>query len=183
MSEPVGSSTLSGMADYISADGRRALADELEDLFTKERPRVLKNVSAAAEEGDRSENAEYIYGKKRLRAIDRRLRWLRKRIEAAEVVDPAIDRGTRVFFGATVTIEYPDGRERVVDLVGEDEIESELGRISWRSPLGQAVMRRDEGDKVRFKHAGEQIALEIVEVEYRDQEPDDEGRAHDTRIV
>lgn len=179
----VGKTSHASWKNYITPRGFGRLSTEQEWLQRTERPRVVAEVSYAASLGDRSENAEYIYGKKRLRAIDRRLRWLSKRIEAAEVIDPAIDRGTRVFFGASVTLEYPDGRERTVVLVGEDEIESELGRISWRSPIGRAVMRRDEGDTVRFKHAGEQIELEIVEVEYEAQEPDEEGRDPGTRIV
>ncbi len=169
--------------NYLTPRGFQRLCKERDWLLRDERPRVVAEVAYAASLGDRSENAEYIYGKKRLRAIDRRLRWLRKRIDAAEVVEPAIDRGTRVFFGATVTVGYPDGRERTVELVGEDEIDSEIGRISWKSPLGRAVMRKEEGDGVRFEHAGEVISLEIIEVDYRAQEPDDDDRAMGTRIV
>ena len=158
--------------NYITPRGYKRLRREQEALRLEERPKIVEEVAYAASLGDRSENAEYIYGKKRLRQIDRRLRWLDKRIEAAEVCDPAIDRGHRVFFGARVVIGYPDGRERTVDLVGVDEIESELGRISWRSPLGKLLMRKQEGDLVVLRHAGEVTEIEIVEVLYEPQEPD-----------
>ena len=123
--------------------------------------------------GDRSENAEDIYGKKRLREIDRRLRWLDKHIEAAEVVDPAIDRGARVFFGATVVLGFPDGVEKTYELVGRDELEPQLNRISWVSPIGRAVLRRQEGDLVTFHREGIVTEVEILEVIYRPQTPDD----------
>jgi len=118
--------------------------------------------------------SEYIYGKRRLREIDRRLRWLHKRLAAAEVVEPSVDRGEIVYFGAIVTLAAPDGDERVVELVGEDEIETELGRISWRSPLGAALMRKREGEKVRFvtPEKPRPEVLEIAEVAYRPQVPD-----------
>ncbi len=122
--------------------------------------------------GDRSENAEYIYGKKRLREIDRRLRWLDKHIEASVVADPAIDRGDRVFFGATVVLGYPDGEEKTFELVGKDELEPHLNRISWVSPIGRAVLRKQEGDLVTFYREGVAVELEILEVIYRPQTPD-----------
>ena len=158
--------------NYITPRGYRRLRREQERLRLGERPKLVEEVAWAASLGDRSENAEYIYGKKRLREIDRRLRWLDKRIEAAEIVDPAIARGERVFFGATVVLDYPDGSERTYDLVGVDEIEADRGRISWRSPLGRLLMRRAEGDQITLRHAGEETEIEIVEVLYRVQEPD-----------
>ncbi|PIE20121.1 MAG: transcription elongation factor GreB [Proteobacteria bacterium] len=158
--------------NYITPRGLKRLRDEQRWLRLVERPKIVDEVAYAASLGDRSENAEYIYGKKRLRQIDRRLRWLDKRIRAAEVVDPATDRGERVFFGATVTLGYPDGNERVVTLVGEDEIESDKGLISWRSPIGKLLMRRAEGDSVHLKHLERSTKIEILEVEYLDQEPD-----------
>jgi len=163
--------------NYITPRGYKRLQDELDALWGTVRPKVVDEVHYAASLGDRSENAEYIYGKKKLRKIDRRVRWLRKRLEAAQVVDPAIDRGTRVFFGATVVLAYEDGTERRLDLVGEDEIEPEKGRISWRSPIGRAVMRREEGDAVSVKGPEGLIDVEIAEVEYCEQDPDDESQA------
>ena len=160
--------------NYITPRGYARLRREQDELRLGERPHLVDEVARAAAMGDRSENAEYIYGKKRLREIDRRLRWLDKRIESSEVVDPAMDRGDRVFFGATVVLEYPNGAERTFELVGEDELEPELGRISWRSPIGRAVLRRQEGDLVTFHREGGPVEVEILEVIYRAQEPDPE---------
>jgi len=158
--------------NYISPRGFKRLTDEQRYLRLVARPALVEEVAWAASLGDRSENAEYIYGKKRLREIDRRLRWLTRRIGVAEVVDPAIDRGDRVYFGATVLLGYPDGAERTVRLVGEDEIESDKGLISWRSPVGRALMRRQEGEIVTLDHLGKKVDIEIVEVGYEALEPD-----------
>lgn len=158
--------------NYMTPEGARKLSEELARLRSQ-RPKVVQEVADAAAQGDRSENAEYIYGKKKLREIDRRLRWLDKRIDAAEVADPAVDRGDVVYFGATVCLAYPDGSERTYALVGEDEIEADKGRISWRSPLGKTLMRRREGDEVVLRHVGEKTVIEILEVRYEAQEPDD----------
>lgn len=165
------------MADfknYITPRGYKRLRDEHLFLRVVERVKTVEEVAHAASLGDRSENAEYIYGKKRLREIDRRLRWLHKRLAAAEVVEPSVDRGEVIFFGATVTLVSAGGDERVVELVGEDEIETELGRISWRSPLGAALMRKREGEKVRFATPENTRleVLEIAEVAYHPQSPD-----------
>ena len=162
--------------NYITPRGYKRLKDEHHFLRLVERPRVVDAVAYAASLGDRSENAEYIYGKRRLREIDRRLRWLHKRLAAAEVVEPSQDRGAVVFFGATVTVAYSDGAEKVFDLVGEDEIEADLGRISWRSPIGQALLRKKEGDSVRFQHLAERATLEIIEVAYHAQVADPPSR-------
>ncbi|TNF24740.1 MAG: transcription elongation factor GreB [Deltaproteobacteria bacterium] len=167
------------MADfknYITPRGFKRLRDEQRWLRLVERPKIVDEVAYAASLGDRSENAEYIYGKKRLREIDRRLRWLDKRISAAEVVDPSADRGEVVYFGATVLLGYPDGSEKLLDLVGEDEIESDKGRISWRSPIGKALMRRREGDYITLSHLGAKTEIEIVEVSYRGQDVDPPSR-------
>jgi len=164
------------MADfknYITPRGYARLRHEQDTLKHVERPHIVSEVSRAAAMGDRSENAEYIYGKKRLREIDRRLRWLDKRIEAAEIMDPAIDRGLKIFFGATVTLGYLDGTERVVELVGVDEIEVSKARISWRSPMGRVLMGKTEGDEVTLNHAGETTPIDILEVAYLEQEPDE----------
>ncbi len=158
--------------NYITPRGFKRLLDEHRWLRLRERPTIVEEVAYAASLGDRSENAEYIYGKRRLRQIDRRLRWLTRRMRAAEVVDPAVDRGDRVFFGATIVIGYEDGSERELVLVGQDEIESDKGRISWRSPMGAAVMRRAEGDMVTMRHLGDETEVEILEVRYEKQTPD-----------
>ncbi len=152
---------------YLTPAGHAALAGELVRLGTDERPRVVQGVADAAAEGDRSENAEYIYGKKRLREIDRRMRFLRKLLEASVVVDPTIDRGARVFFGATVTLEDEHGASMIVQLVGEPETDAERGKISYRSPIGAALMRREEGDEVTVTTPRGARRFSIVRVEYR----------------
>ena len=162
--------------NYITPRGYRRLRREQDYLIRVERPKIVEEVAYAASLGDRSENAEYIYGKKRLRAIDRRLGFLDRRIRIAEVVDPAQDRGDVVYFGATVMVEYADGRERTFDLVGVDEIEPDRDRISWRSPMGRALMRKREGDEVQVSVGEEVVELEIVEVIYQAQTPDDESK-------
>jgi transcription elongation factor GreB len=161
--------------NYITPRGFNRLRAEHDHLWFVERPHLVDEVADAAAMGDRSENAEYIYGKKRLREIDRRLRWLNKRLDATEIVDPAIDRGDRVFFGATVTLGYMDGTERTVHLVGVDEIEVSKQRISWRSPVGRILIGKSEGDEVTLNHAGEVTPIDILEVQYLPQEPDPEG--------
>lgn len=160
--------------NYITPRGYKRLTDEQGHLRSITRPKVVEEVSYAASLGDRSDNAEYIYGKKKLRAIDRRLRWLGKRIEAAEIVETGIDRGDKVFFGATVSLEYTDGQERTFALVGEDEIEPSKARISWRSPIGRALMGRLEGDEIIIRQPGGLARAEILEVSYLNQEPDPE---------
>lgn len=152
---------------YMTPEGFRKLRAELEYLGTVERPRVVQGVADAAAEGDRSENAEYIYGKKRLREIDRRMRWLRKVLEAAEVIDPAIDRGDTVFFGATVVLESDDGETFTYQIVGEHETDAASGRISYRSPVGAALLRRRVDDEVTVDTPRGRKKLTIVEVIYR----------------
>ena len=163
---------MSEFKNYITPRGYARLRKEQDALRLEERPHIVNEVARAAAMGDRSENAEYIYGKKRLREIDRRLRWLDKHIEASEVADPAIDRGARVFFGATVVLGYPDGEEKTFELVGKDELEPHLNRISCVSPIGRAVLRKQEGDLVTFYREGVAVELEILEVIYRPQTPD-----------
>jgi transcription elongation factor GreB len=123
-------------------------------------------VADAAAEGDRSENAEYIYGKKRLREIDKKMRFLKKAIDAAVVVDPTEDRGDKIFFGATVVLEDDDGEERTYQLVGEHETDASRGRISYRSPVGAALMRRSLDDEVRVKTPGGWRTYTVVDVRY-----------------
>ena len=160
--------------NYITPAGYRRLRDEQDQLRLGERPHIVDEVARAAAMGDRSENAEYIYGKKRLREIDRRLRFLDKRIEAAEMVDPATDRGDKVYFGATVDLDYPNGQKRTYALVGEDELDPDRGWISWRSPLGRILMGRTEGDMVVLTHEDQITPIELMEVRYIPLENDDE---------
>ena len=152
--------------NYITPAGFKRLADELIRLRTVDRPKVVQEVSDAAAQGDRSENAEYIYGKKKLREIDRRMRFLGKRCDAAIIVDPKEKRGSKVFFGATVVLEDDDGAELTYQLVGEDEIDAAAGRISWRSPIGAALLGKEEGTDVRVETPSGRKQLTIAEVRY-----------------
>jgi transcription elongation factor GreB len=155
--------------NYITAAGYKRLVDELVDLRSVKRPKVVDEVSAAAALGDRSENAEYIYGKKKLREIDRRMRFLSERIDAAQVVEIKAQKGRedRIFFGATVTLEGDDGESMEVMLVGVDEIDVERGRVSWRSPVGTACLGKREGDTVRVRTPNGLRTYTVVEVRYR----------------
>lgn len=157
-----------GSKNYVTRRGYEALRDELEELVRRERPRLVEVVSWAAGNGDRSENGDYIYGKKRLREIDRRIRFLTKRIENAEVVDPELQAGNdQVFFGATVCIEdVEDGKEQVWQIVGVDEADVAAGRISWISPLARALLKSREGDTVRFMSPAGVREIEVLEVRY-----------------
>jgi transcription elongation factor GreB len=156
--------------NYITPDGLRRLKDEHRFLLTRERPAVTQVVAWAAANGDRSENADYQYGKRRLREIDRRIRFLTKRIDASEVVDPAAPRGGRaaaqVFFGATVRYATAGGTERTVSIVGQDEIDLDRNYISWASPLARALMKSRAGDRVVLRAPGGTEHLEILEVRY-----------------
>jgi transcription elongation factor GreB len=156
--------------NYITPSGLQRLKDEHRFLLTRERSAVTEVVAWAASNGDRSENADYQYGKKRLREIDRRIRFLSKRIDAAEVVDPELPRpgraGTRVFFGATVRFANRAGVERVVSVVGVDEVDLDRNYISWVSPLARALMKSGAGDRVVLRAPGGTDSLEILEVRY-----------------
>ena len=157
-----------GAKNYITPQGHARLKDEALHLLDKERPALVKVVAWAASNGDRSENADYIYGKRRLREIDRRIRFLTKRLEAAEVIDPAAREETdQVFFGATVVVVDENGSESIYSIVGIDEADVARGRISWISPLARALLKRREGDQVTFKTPGGDQVLEIIKVEYR----------------
>jgi transcription elongation factor GreB len=157
------------MADpnYITPDGARRLSEELGRLRTVERPKTVQEVADAAAQGDRSENAEYIYGKKRLREIDRRMRYLTQRLERAVVVDPSKQQGDKIFFGATVEVEDEDAGRHVYLIVGEDEIDSKIGRISWRSPVGRALLGKRVGDVITVRRPAGEVELEIVSLEYK----------------
>lgn len=156
--------------NYITPSGLRRLQDEHRFLVTRERPAVTGIVAWAASNGDRSENADYQYGKRRLRQIDGRIRFLRKRIEAAEVVDPETPRtgqaATRAFFGATVRYANAAGMERVVSIVGADEVDLARNHISWVSPLGRALLKSAAGDSVVLQAPGGTECLDVLEVRY-----------------
>jgi transcription elongation factor GreB len=152
--------------NYITPAGFKRLADELNRLRSVERPKIVQEVSDAAAQGDRSENAEYIYGKRKLREIDRRMRWLGKRIDAAVVVDPAQKRGEKIFFGATVALEDDDGKTEEYQLVGEDEIDPSRGRISWRSPIGTALLGKKLDDEVRVTVPSGVRTFVVTDVRY-----------------
>jgi transcription elongation factor GreB len=156
--------------NYITPGGLQRLRDEHRFLLMKDRPAVAEVVAWAASNGDRSENADYQYSKRRLRQIDGRIRFLSKRIEAAEVVDPEAprsgQRATRAFFGATVRYENAAGEEREVSIVGTDEVDLNRNHISWVSPLGRALMRSAEGDSVVLHAPGGTENLEVLEVRY-----------------
>jgi len=162
---------LAGAKNYITPSGLQRLKDERRFLVIKERPAVTQVVAWAASNGDRSENADYQYGKRRLREIDRRIRFLTKRIDAAEVVDPEAPRrgraATQVFFGATVRYANAGGQERVVSVVGIDEVDLDRHYISWRSPLGRALMNSGPGDCVVLRAPGVTEQLQVLEVRYQ----------------
>jgi transcription elongation factor GreB len=168
--EPVRDTPGPKQKNYITPAGLQRLKDEHRFLMLRERPAVTQVVAWAASNGDRSENADYLYGKRRLRQIDSRIRFLTKRIDAAEVVDPAAPRSgaaaTRVFFGATVTYRDSSGAEHDVRIVGVDEVDVNRRYISWMSPLARALMKAGPGDKVVLRAPNKTERLEILDVEY-----------------
>jgi len=160
----------SGARNYMTPGGFARLSGELEHLVQKERPELVTTVAWAAGNGDRSENGDYIYGKKRLREIDRRIRFLIKRLDAAEVVDPAAPReeetAGQVFFGATVDVRNARGEPRTISIVGVDEIDTARGYISWVSPMARALLKAREGDTVTLRTPAGAEEIDIVEVRY-----------------
>jgi transcription elongation factor GreB len=153
--------------NYITPAGFRRLADELTFLRTKKRPEVVGALADAAAEGDRSENAEYIYRKRQLRDVDRRLRFLSKRLDDVQIVDPASQpRRDRVFFGATVTVEDEEGTELCYRIVGVDEIDGAAGDISWKSPVGRALLGKEPGDTVTVRLEASVRELTIASIAY-----------------
>ena len=168
--EPVRDAPGPTLKNYITPSGLQRLKDEHRFLMNRERPAVTQVVAWAAANGDRSENADYQYGKRQLRRIDSRIRFLTKRIDAAEVVDPAVPRpraaATRVFFGATVTYKDAAGHKHVVCIVGSDEVDLDLRYISWMSPLARALMKSTPGDRVVVQAPRKVEHVEIVDVDY-----------------
>jgi transcription elongation factor GreB len=157
-----------GTKNYITPAGFKRLKDEALHLLDRERPELVKVIQWAASNGDRSENADYIYGKRRLREIDRRIRFLTKRLDAAVVVDPVAREETdQVFFGATVTVADAAGAEKTYAVVGIDEADVGRGRISWISPLARALIKAREGDTVIVRTPAGDEPLEIVQVKYQ----------------
>ena len=155
-----------GVKNYITPAGHMSLKSELKGLVEVERPEVVRTVSWAASNGDRSENGDYIYGKRRLREIDRRIRFVMKRLEIAEVVDPRDQDPDQVFFGATVTYRDSSGTERTVSIVGTDEVDPARGRISWVSPVARALLRARAGDVVMLTTPVGVEELEVTSIRY-----------------
>jgi transcription elongation factor GreB len=168
-----------GSRNYMTPGGFARLRRELDQLVSQERPELVATVAWAASNGDRSENADYQYGKKRLRDIDRRIRFLVRRLDRAEVVDPATPRDDdaepRVFFGATVTVANASGDERTLSIVGIDEIDTARGYISWISPMARALLKAREGDTVSVRTPAGTEELDVVSVRYVPLATDDRG--------
>jgi transcription elongation factor GreB len=153
--------------NYITPDGYARLRAELLDLIDNERPRIVEIVHWAASNGDRSENGDYLYGKKRLREIDRRIRFLTKRLEIAEVADPRLHHGSdQVFFGATVTYADASGEERTITIMGIDEADSLKGQVSWIAPIARALLKARVGDEVRLVTPQGVQEIEVLDVQY-----------------
>jgi transcription elongation factor GreB len=155
-----------GFKNYITPAGYRRMKDELTRLWEIDRPKLVDTITWAASNGDRSENGDYIYGKRRLREIDRRIRFLSKRMDIAEVVDNAGKAHERVFFGATVTVLDAAGNERTVSIVGTEEVDPERGRVSWISPIAKALLKAVVGDMVTLKTPVAVEQLEVIEIRY-----------------
>jgi transcription elongation factor GreB len=156
-----------GVKNYMTPHGHRRMQDELRQLLRVERPKVVETVTWAAGNGDRSENGDYIYGKRRLREIDRRIRFLSKRLEGAQVVDPKQQRNLeQVFFGATVTYADRRGTEKTITIVGIDEADFACGQVSWVSPIARALMKAYEGDIIEFRAPSGVEQIEVLDIRY-----------------
>jgi len=153
--------------NYITPEGFKKLQAEFHQLFHEERPKLVETVAWAAGNGDRSENGDYIYGKRRLREIDKRLKFLRDRIENAQVVDPATVKSEKVVFGATVTIIDEDENEKQYVIVGEDEIEPGNNKISWKSPMAKALLGKQVGDEVEVQRPAGSLFAEITKISFK----------------
>ncbi len=161
---------MTGNPNYITPGGYKRLREEYAALYGVERPKLVETISWAAANGDRSENGDYIYGRKKLREVDRRIDWLSKRMADAKVVNPADQpERDRIWFGATITLVDEDETERIVTLVGEDEADAAQGRISWRSPIGRAVRGAAVGDVRRVTLPSGERELEIIAIAYQEQ--------------
>ena len=161
-----------GTRNYLTPQGYRRLRAELMTLLDDERPKIVEVVSWAAKNGDRSENGDYLYGKKRLREIDRRIRFLSKRLDIAEVADPSLHHGSdQVFFGATVTYATARGEKRTITIKGIDEADSLNGEVSWVSPIARALLKAREGDEVQLVTPAGLERIEVVSVEYPAPDP------------
>ena len=159
----------SGLKNYMTPDGHRHMQEELRRLLREDRPKTVEVVSWAAGNGDRSENGDYLYGKKRLREIDRRIRFLSKQLETAVVVDSAAQKNRdQVFFGATVTYANGAGAEKTVTIVGIDEADLDQGRVSWISPVARALLKAQEGDLVELRTPAGIERIEVLEIRYGD---------------
>ena len=157
----------SGGKNYVTPEGYKRLREELMTLLDDERPKIVEVVSWAAKNGDRSENGDYLYGKKRLREIDRRIRFLTKRLDIAEVADPSVHHGSdQVFFGATVTYENARGEERTITIKGIDEVDNLQGEVSWVSPIARALLKTRVGDEVSLMTPGGVETVEVIAVSY-----------------
>jgi transcription elongation factor GreB len=152
--------------NYISPKGHQKLVDELEQLLKVERPEVTRLVQWAASNGDRSENADYLYGKKRLREIDRRMRFLGQRLDAAVIVDPTQITSDKIQFGATTSVMDENGQEKKFTIVGVDEVDTSRGRISWQSPIGRSLLGKKIGDEVLIKIPAGEVAYEVISICY-----------------
>lgn len=153
--------------NYITPQGLEHLRTELTQLLKVDRPKMVETVAWAASNGDRSENGDYIYGKRRLREIDRRIRFLTKRLEIVEVVEPEKRQSDQVFFGATVTLLNEEEEEKVYSIVGVDESDASMGKISWISPLARALIKARVGDTITFRSPKGEEDLEITKIEYK----------------
>jgi transcription elongation factor GreB len=174
----VSPSTPAGSKNYMTRGGYDSMRAELFSLIDDERPKIVEIVHWAASNGDRSENGDYLYGKKRLREIDRRIRFLTRRLEIAEVVDSSVHvGGDQVFFGATVTYADPEGDEHTVTILGIDEAVSALQQVSWVSPIARALLKAREGDVVKLATPHGVQEIEVVKVVYQPQEPVPPGSA------
>lgn len=158
---------MSQAKNYITTKGFATLRNEAEELLYRERPKVVETVAWAAGNGDRSENGDYIYGKRRLREIDRRIRYLAKRIEIAEVIDPKSLLSDKVIFGATVTIENEEGLQKTYQIVGEDEIDTNGDKISWKSPMAKALLGKKIDDEVLVKKPKKQEWVTVIEIQFK----------------
>jgi transcription elongation factor GreB len=160
-----------GVRNYLTPQGYRRLRGELLNLLDTERPKIVEVVSWAAKNGDRSENGDYLYGKKRLREIDRRIRFLTKRLDIAEVADPSVHQGSdQVFFGATVTYANQRGDERTITIKGIDEADNLQGEVSWISPIARALLKARVGDEVPLMTPGGPERIEVIDVRYPEPE-------------